>query len=111
MQVPKKMTAAGSPYGEGVPIVNISLTSALVFKFHSLHACHELKSALVLMNKLFYKTEGNNKGLSQAQQTEIQLVFSTRLTCLCYILSGLMENWNLGVKQLILLNTCCKKVP
>ena len=70
------MTAAGSPYAEGVSIVNISFTGALVFKFHSLHACHELKLALVLMNKLFYKTEGNNKGLSQAQQTGIELVFS-----------------------------------
>src|SRR5215204_4019273 len=95
---------------KGVTIVNISLTGALVFKFHSLHACHELKLGLVLMNKLFYKTEGNNnKGLSQAQQTGIQLVFSG-LTCLCYILSGLIENWNLGVKQLNLLITCCKKV-
>jgi hypothetical protein len=61
------------------------------------------------MNKLFYGTEDNNKGLSQAQQTGIQLVYLVGLTCLCYILSGLAENWNPGVEQLNLLNTCCKK--
>src|SRR5215207_5563896 len=94
----------------GIPIVNISLTSALVFRFHSLHTFHELKLALVLMNKLFYETEDNNKGLFQAQQTRIQLVFFVGLTCPCYILSGLTENRNPGVEQLNLLNTCCKKV-
>jgi|SRR5215212_3425960 hypothetical protein len=94
---------------KGVPIVNISLTGALVFKFHSLRACHELKFAFVLMNKLFYETERDEKVLSQAQQTGIQLAFSIGLTCPCHILSSLMENWNPGVEQPNLLNTCCKK--
>jgi hypothetical protein len=55
---------------------NVPVTGSPVVKSHFLHASRELKLALVSMNRIFYETEDNNKGLSQAQQTGIQLFFS-----------------------------------